>query len=76
MLAAASRLELEGELCGVLARVELAELLSLARQALERCQPLRPLTRDRIAHRPGPRCDVDCRGGEEAAAGKDPALDV
>jgi len=69
-------LKLEGELDGIEAGFELAQISRLASESLEERQPLEPLRDDRVVHRALPRADVNCGRREEAAAGKDAALNV
>jgi hypothetical protein len=64
------RVELEGELRGIRARVELAELVGLTRKPFEERQPFALLGGDRVAQRTGAGADVGRGRREETAAGK------
>jgi hypothetical protein len=69
-------LEFEGELLGSEAAVQLVELLGLASESFEDVQPVLSLCGDCVAGGPWPGADVRGGCGEEAAAGKDPPLDM
>lgn len=70
------RVELEGDLAGDLARIECAFILSLLDGRLELAVPRGDRGHGSVSDRAGVRIDLGRDGGEEAAAGKDSALQM